>query len=123
MFHDISLLDTNVVLVRRSSLEFSDSAEVDRERERVRGILDGLGRAGKRLLIDSRQAPLSTDARMSDAFRKLREELARGFDRTAVVVASKLGVLQAGRLLADMRIDGSKGIFESEQAALQYLKQ
>lgn len=60
---------------------------------------------------------------MSDAFRKLREELARGFDRTAVVVASKLGVLQAGRLLADMRIDGSKGIFESEQAALQYLKQ
>jgi hypothetical protein len=46
MFHDISLLDTNVVLVRRSSLEFSDSAEVDRERERVRGILDGLGREG-----------------------------------------------------------------------------
>jgi eukaryotic-like serine/threonine-protein kinase len=121
-FHEVKLLDPLVVLVRRSARQFVDEVEVAEERRRVGAALDQLGRQRKRLLVDSRRAPLSTDDRLAAAFMALREEMARGFDRTAVVVDSKVGILQANRLNRSTTADGALAAFESERDALAFLK-
>jgi eukaryotic-like serine/threonine-protein kinase len=121
-FHEVMLLEPGIVLVRRSARQFADEAEVADERRRMGASLDQLGRQGKRLLVDSRRAPLSTDDRLSTAFMALREEIGRGFERTAVVVGTKLGILQANRLNRATALEGALSAFESELEAIAFLK-
>jgi serine/threonine-protein kinase len=121
-FHEVMLLESHIVLVRRSARQFADEAEVAEERRRIGASLDPLGRQRKRLLVDSRRAPLSTDERLSAAFMALREEIGRGFERTAVVVGTKLGILQANRLNRATALDGALSAFESELEAIAFLK-
>lgn len=121
-FHEVTLLEPRLVLVRRSARKFVDQGEVSEERRRVGAALDQLGRLGKRLLVDSRRAPLSTDDRLAGAFMALREEIGRDFERTAVVVDSKIGILQANRLNRETTVGGALGAFESESEALAFLK-
>ena len=116
------MLDPQVVLVRRSARKFVDAAEVAEERRRVGAALDQLGRQRKRLLVDSRRAPLSTDDRLSSAFMTLREEIGRDFERTAVVVDTKIGILQANRLNRQTALDGALAAFDNESEALAFLK-
>jgi len=121
-FHEVALLEPRIVVVRRSARQFVDQSEVAEERRRVGAALDHLGRRRKRLLVDSRRAPLSTDDRLASAFMALREEIGRDFERTAVVVASKIGILQANRLIREMTLDGALAAFETEAEALAFLK-
>ena len=121
-FHEVKLLEPGIVLVRRSARQFVDDAEVAGERRRIGAELDQMGRKRKRLLVDSRRAPLGTDDRLSSAFMALREEIGREFERTAVVVATKLGVLQATRLNRETAMDGALVTFESELEALAFLR-
>lgn len=121
-FHEVRLLEPRVVLLRRSARQFLDETEVAEERRRVGAALDQLGRQGKRLLVDSRRAPLSTDDRLAAAFMALREEIGRDFERTAVVVDTKIGILQANRLNRQTALDGSLAAFENELEALAFLK-
>jgi len=121
-FHEVMMLEPQVVLVRRSARKFVDDAEVAEERRRVGAALDQLGRKHKRLLVDSRRAPLGTDDRLSSAFMALREEIGRDFERTAVVVDSKIGILQANRLNRQTALDGALAAFENEADALAFLK-
>lgn len=121
-FHEIARLHATVVVVRRSAREFVSAGELDLERVRVAAALNALGRTGQRLLIDSRLAPTSTDTRMAEAFQRLRDELSRGFERTAVLVSSKIGVLQAKRLTSNVRATGGLEVFDTEVAALQFLQ-
>ncbi len=121
-FHEVRLLEPRVVVVRRSARQFLNDTEVAEERRRVGAALDQLGRQGKRLLVDSRRAPLNTDARLAAAFMALREEIGRDFERTAVVVDTKIGILQANRLNRETTLDGSLAAFENEIEALAFLK-
>jgi len=121
-FHEVILLEPRVVLVRRSARRFDDATEVAEERRRIGAALDKLGRQRKRLLVDSRRAPLGTDDRLATAFMALREEIARDFERTAVIVDSKIGILQANRLNRETTADGALAAFESESEALAFLK-
>ena len=121
-FHEVLLLEPRVVLVRRSARQFKDETEVAEERRRVGSALDRLGRQRKRLLVDSRRAPLSTDDRLASAFMALREEIGRDFERTAVVVDTKIGILQANRLNRETTVNGALAAFESESEALAFLK-
>jgi hypothetical protein len=99
MFHQLSQADAGAIIVlTRTGKRFQDTDEVELERRRLRRELDALGRAGKRLLIDSRAAPLSTDQQVGGAFGELRREIQRGFERIAVILETKIGVLQANRL-------------------------
>jgi hypothetical protein len=52
----------------------------------------------------------------------LREEIGRGFERTAVVVETKLGILQANRLNGETSVQGALAAFETEREALAFLK-
>jgi serine/threonine protein kinase len=121
-FHQVRLLEPQIVLVRRSSRKFVDADEVAEERRRIGSALDHLGRQGKRLLVDSRRAPLSTDDLLTNAFAALREEIGRDFERTAVVVDTKIGILQANRLNRATTFDGAIAAFEQESDALAFLK-
>jgi serine/threonine protein kinase len=121
-FHEVMLLEPGIVLVRRSARNFLDETEVASERRRMGLVLDQLGRQRKRLLVDSRRAPLSTDDRLATPFMALREEIGRGFERTAVVVGTKIGILQANRLNRATTMDGALAAFESESEALAFLK-
>jgi hypothetical protein len=121
-FHEVQLLERRVVLVRRSARQFMDETEVAEERRRIGAALDRLGRQRKRLLVDSRRAPLSTDDRLASAFMALREEIGRDFERTAVVVDTKIGILQANRLNRETTVNGALAAFESESEALAFLK-
>ena len=121
-FHEVMLLEPRIVLVRRSARQFVDEADVAEERRRIGAALDQLGRRGKRLLVDSRSAPLSTDDRLSAAFTALRIEIGRDFERTAVVVDTKIGILQANRLNRQTALDGALAAFGDESEALAFLK-
>ena len=121
-FHEVILLEPSVVLVRRSARQFVDDTEVAEERRRIGAALDRLGRRAKRLLVDSRRAPLSTDDRLATAFMALREEIGRDFERTAVVVGTKIGILQATRLNRETAVGGALAAFETEAQALAFLK-
>ena len=121
-FHEVALLEPRIVLVRRSARQFVTHAEVAEERRRMGALLDNLGRQRKRLLVDSRRAPLNTDDRFATAFMALREEIGREFERTAVVVSTKIGILQANRLNRETTVVGALAAFESESEALAILK-
>ncbi|HEX2873033.1 MAG TPA: protein kinase [Polyangiaceae bacterium] len=121
-FHEVMLIEPHIVLVRRSARNFANAGEVMDERRRIGTALDQLGRDRKRLLVDSRRAPLSTDDRLASEFMALREEIGRGFERTAVVVGSKIGILQANRLNRETTLDGALAAFENDRDALVFLK-
>jgi serine/threonine protein kinase len=121
-FHEVRLLEPRIVVVRRSSRQFANDAEVAEERRRIGAALDELGRQHKRLLVDSRHAPLSTDDRLAAAFLALRGEIGRDFERTAVVVSTKIGILQANRLNRQTAVEGALAAFETETEALAFLK-
>jgi len=121
-FHEVVLLEPRIVLVRRSARKFVNQTEVEEEGRRMALLLDNLGRKRKRLLVDSRRAPLNTDDRFAAAFTAMREDIGREFERTAVVVDSKIGILQANRLNRETALEGAIATFESESEALAFLK-
>jgi hypothetical protein len=129
MFHQLGQADAGAIIVlTRTGRRFQDAEQVEFERMRLKHELDALGRPGKRLLIDSRAAPLGTDQKMGEAFRDLRREIQRGFERIAVVLDSKVGVLQANRLAStDLAAGGNPTgqlcVFETEEVALEFLRE
>ena len=113
------LCDGRVVRIVRSSQSFPSVAELQHERQLLGEALSRLGRAGRGLLVDSRQAPHSTDDRMTEEFRRFRLEIARGFDAVATVVRTKVGMLQVRRLGTDPT--SAVQAFDEESAAIEYL--
>lgn len=119
-FHQIDLIENGrIVRVRRSERRFEDARELSQERVLLTEKLNGLGRAGRGLLIDSRVAPSSTDELMQDEFRRFRLEVSRGFERVATLVRTKVGILQVNRLCADQAVTVQP--FNEEADAVAYL--
>ena len=129
MFHHLSDEDSGAIIVlTRTGSRFQNADDVEGERVRLRRELDAVGRAGKLLLIDSRAAPLSTDQQVGGAFSELRREIQRGFDCIAVILETKVGVLQANRLAAnDLAAHGAPNsqicVFETYEEALRFLRE
>lgn len=118
-FHRLEVLHEGRILrVQRSPQPYQSAAELNQERLLLGEALDKLGRKGRGLLIDSRVAPSSTDARLEEEFRRFRREVSRGFARVAALVRTKVGVLQVTRLTADL---SSVQAFDDEAAAIAYL--
>ena len=105
--------------VCRSALPFETALELSQERSLLVERLNVIGRAGRGLLIDSRAAPHSTDSQLQEEFRRFRLEVARGFERVATVVRTKVGILQVHRLCAEQTL--SVQPFDDEAAAIAYL--
>jgi len=119
-FHRVEeLYDGRIVRVWRSSLAFQSALELHQERLLLVDALNRLGRAGRGLLVDSREAPHSTDERMEEEFRRFRLDVARGFDAVATVVRTKVGILQVRRLGTDQTSEVRA--FDDESAAIAFL--
>ena len=111
--------ETGWICVVRSAQRFEDEEQVRSERLNIGLILDAMGR-GSALLVDSRLAPASTDFEHGAEFKALRREVERGFARVAVLVQTKLGVLQANRLRPE---DSARimRVFDDEKEAIAFL--
>jgi hypothetical protein len=119
-FHRVDVLhEGRVIRVQRSERPYQSAADLNQERLLLGEALDKLGRTGRGLLIDSRVAPHSTDERLHEEFRRFRLEVARGFDRVAALVRTKVAILQVNRLVADST--SSVQPFDDEAAAIAYL--
>lgn len=114
---------SHVVRLTRAGGEFTSLEELRWERQLVRSALDRAGRSGKSLLVDSRLAPINTDERLTEEFARFRSEVAQGFARIAILVQSKIGILQAQRLALGERPQGPFRVFDDELQALEYLSQ
>ncbi len=117
--HYSVLMDAGFVRLVRSAARFESKTQVIEARLWVGRQLDALGRAGRSILIDSRLAPPSTDFEHGPEFCELRKEIERGFIRIAVLVQTKLGVLQAHRIATQDR--SGLLVFEKEQDAVQFV--
>jgi hypothetical protein len=119
-FHRVDVLhEGRIIRIQRSERPYQNAAALNQERLLLGDALDKLGRKGRGLLIDSRAAPPSTDERLHEEFRRFRMEVARGFDRVAALVRTKVGILQVKRLVADKT--SSVQAFDDEAAAIGYL--
>jgi hypothetical protein len=119
-FHEISVLHGGrVVCVRRTGRKFENAEELGFERRRLVEQLNVIGRRGRALLIDSRQAPHSTESLLDEEFRRYRREVMLGFDRVAALVRTKVGMLQVNRLCAGQA--SAFGVFDDEATAIASL--
>jgi len=119
-FHQVDVLHNGrIVRVRRSERRFENAHELSQERLLLAEKLNGIGRAGRGLLIDSRVAPSSTDDQMQEEFRRFRLEVSRGFERVATLVRTKVAILQVNRLCADQTVTVHP--FNDEPTAITYL--
>ncbi len=75
----------------------------------------------RRLLIDSRQAPLSTTFEFAEGFARLRTEIRRGHKRMALLLGTKIGALQASRVIAEDGTNENTLVVDDEHAALAFL--
>jgi hypothetical protein len=96
--HFVSL---RVVVVTRKARPFVDRHDVELACGPVQNALDRLVRANKRLLIDSRLAPMRNDPQSEANFAPHRQKMTEGFERIAVVLRTQVGQLQTQRLIAD----------------------
>jgi hypothetical protein len=118
-FHLVDVLHNGrVVRVERTGLRFEDAYTLNQERLLLVKALNTIGRSGRCLLIDSRAAPHSTDQDLEQEFRRFRLEVARGFERVAALVRTKVAILQVTRLCADQ---AAVHPFNDEAAAIAYL--
>lgn len=113
-------LEPGFIRLVRTAARFESKAQITDARLWVGRQLDALGRTGRGILIDSRLAPPSTDFEHGVEFRALRRETERGFVRIAVLVQTKLGVLQAHRIAAQDR--SGLVVFENESEAVEYAR-
>lgn len=119
-FHQVEVIENSrIVLIRRSERRFESALELSQERVLIVERLNGIGRSGRALLIDSRVAPHSTDDNMQDEFKRFRLDVARGFERVATLVRTKVAILQVNRLCADQTV--TVQAFNDEAQAIEYL--
>ena len=119
-FHQVDVLHNGrIVCVRRSARAFEGAQELKLERSLLVEKLNGIGRAGRGLLIDSRSAPHSTDDKLQEEFRRFRVDVSRGFERVATIVRTKVAILQVNRLCADQAQTVQP--FDDEAAAISFL--
>ncbi len=108
-----------VVVLRRTPLPFDSLEALVAENASVIATIRG-DHLAYGLVVDMRQAPPRNDPEFEDAMRTLRETVAAGFARYAVLLESSAGVLQVNRL---GRGEGQR-VFAtmSESAAMTFAK-
>jgi hypothetical protein len=108
-----------IVVLRRSSNAFRNSAEVDQTIAELAKAVPDRVRAGHQILIDMRGAPVRANPELDTAFERYRAETERGFERVAVLVESTLGKIRSDRLKQTAKAE--VGIFLSLDEALSWL--
>lgn len=96
-FHVESVSGTPRIEVTRTAEAFESEEEMRQVFSDVCKVLDREGRQSSTLVVDTRLAPPRNDPAFESAFDPLRVALLTGFAKTAVVVRTTAGRLQAER--------------------------
>jgi hypothetical protein len=87
-----------ILVVTRKSRPFDSVDDIDKVRQQFSSAIPEALRSTYSVLNDYRAAPLRVHPSLEPAFGRLRAETERGFMRSAVVVATKVGGIRSGRL-------------------------
>lgn len=82
--------------------------------------LKGVDRTATGILLDFRRAPMSTDPELDKALAVRGDALIIPFARSAILVATHVGVMQADRISRTYSQSGTQ-IFHDEAAALRHV--
>ena len=108
-----------VLRVYRTYQPFESVDAMRRSFQEVSASLDAIGREGRLLLLDTRDAPPRNEESFEREFGELRRRLLEGFREVACVMASEVGRLHAKRLGDEDGIP--MAVFTSEADATEYL--
>lgn len=89
---------SNLILLTRSAVPFASFAEIDAGCIPVQLHLDRIGRKGKRILVDTRDAVGNNDPAFEKRFDAHRMRMVQGFEAVAILVRTPVGRLQNQRL-------------------------
>jgi hypothetical protein len=110
-----------LVLLTRTSQAFQTAADIEHCTSEIARAVPRGGRAGARIVLDMRQAPVRVHPALDPAFERFRRETEIGFACSAIVVVTPLGRVRADRLTSaasfPMRVVGSL------EAALEFISQ
>ena len=84
-------------MITRSQQQYRSSEDLRWSFERMHRAFEHIPKSRCALLIDSRQAPARNDPEFERAMAPLRQDLLRGFPRTAILVQTAVGALQVTR--------------------------
>lgn len=113
------LTGSNVVCVKRTSLQSSGIAHVEEAERILRSLFPLAERPQLVLLNDQRDAPMPMDAEQERQMQPIIRNMVGGFARLAVLIRTPVGKLQARRLSVDLSAE--RGVFDDEEAAYQFL--
>ncbi len=120
-FHVALMEDVPILVVKRLPRRFASRMEVEASFTPMLDRLDMLGRHGKALLMDSREALPNNDPEYEVWMAPYRRELIRGYAWAVFVLKSQIGELQSRRLLKQDDIEGTSMVFHDYDEALQFL--
>ena len=87
-----------LVVLTRSSLQYPSIEVLEQNFDRIEQVIGLISKQRSVLLVDARDAPMRNDDRFEVAFAQRNARLLQGFQKTAVLLRSAIGVLQVGRL-------------------------
>jgi hypothetical protein len=122
-FYEVRVLDGGwIICVARSATPFMSKEEIDAGCLPVQHKLDRLGRAGKRLLLDTRLAVGNNNPSFEANFATHRKRMADGFKTVALLVQTLIGKLHNERLVQEDQA-GAPRVFMDAGQALAYLRE
>ena len=108
----------SLVVLRRTRIAYPTTEAILGSLERLQGIIRPL--AMRRVMMDMRDGPVPRNAvTFEHVGRQAREDLSRGFEKTAFLMGTAVGVLQASRLTRDEERQAQ--IFRDEAEAIAWL--
>lgn len=119
--YGVLLADPKGPLLRytRTALPLRSAQEIEDFMNGMAMAIDRIGRTGRVILIDMREAPGRNDPAFEVVASRMRKRTYRGLLRSAVLVKSALGAMQVKRLA---QVDGmDRFVSMDEEEALRYL--
>lgn len=114
--------DGRIVRYRRTPVRFPDLATAQRIYSRVLTTYGQIGRAGRTLLIDSRDAVGRNDPEFEALLTQFRNQAIPGFVGHAVLMRTAVGLLQAQRIDRTLRSDRPAHLVtDNEEEATRFL--
>jgi hypothetical protein len=109
-----------IVWATRTSVPFASREHADAIYLPLHESFDALAREEHALLLDARLAPARNDPQYESSYAAHRARMAAGFRRTAVMMRTQVGALQARRLVAADQL--TMLVFTELDAALAWLQ-
>jgi hypothetical protein len=112
-----------IALLVRTAVVFASATEVGNVFAPVERVLEQTRRECPFLLLDTRAAVGNNDASYEQSYARFRVSAVQGFRATAIVVRTRVGLLQSRRLLLSDQVGAHVTSFDDYEQALASLRQ